>query len=885
MKITAESPELTAYALGELSDADRALVEQALAADPTLQTEVDDIRQAIARLETELASESPVALSTEQREHVISQADGEPNRSPRHSPEPGVLAKFRDWCRAQQTLYAVIIAGAAACVLAGLFLPSLARAKAKKTASLSASKEDAATWRYAANKPLPPSGPTPTVGPGDRLTEGGVLMESVDSLRRLDRAPQTPPATGASGAKAKLAAGSVSANTSVVELKKEVTDTKSVDNITLGQNRQQLDASGGATAGRFGGGGGELGRSLVVEGQSTTADKQHFVPPLADAPAQPQASLHFYRETESFADNLPAETPALRTYGGADARTRFGRRAAVTGKAATTDSLGLTEQNALIAKTAPTENRPLGEEGKASRFGLSLSDDYAQTPNVGQEAEVRAKGRPLSTLAAALQPESAYREERYPQLVANNFEDVRATPLSTFGLDVDTASYANVRRFLREGVRPPVAAVRVEEMVNYFPYSYPAPQEGKPFGVQVETAECPWNQAHRLVRIAIKARETERVEMPGANLVFLIDVSGSMNHENKLPLVKRSLHLVLEKLGERDKVGVVTYAGEAKVAMEPTAVTAEGRQSLLSAIDGLHAGSGTHGSAGIQQAYAMATNKFITGGINRVILCTDGDFNIGITSREELLGLITTQARTGVFLSVLGYGMDNYKDSTMELLADRGNGNYAYIDSFREAQKVLKQQLQSTLITIAKDVKAQVEFNPDRVVSWRQIGYEKRRLADRDFNDDTKDAGEIGAGHTVTVLYELVPAAGHQPGVDPLRYAAGTKFTATKETGAHGDELLYIRLRYKEPESAKSKLIEIPVKDRDESWQTASADFKFATAVAGFGELLRGSLHKGDLTWERVLQLGEQGLGDDREGYRAEFIDLVRSAQKIIGEQ
>ena len=477
--------------------------------------------------------------------------------------------------------------------------------------------------------------------------------------------------------------------------------------------------------------------------------------------------------------------------------------------------------------------------------------------------------------------------EAYAAVEDNPFKEVTAAPLSTFGMDVDTGSYSNIRRFLRGGSLPPPDAVRLEELVNYFRYDYPQPRGDAPLGATVEVAECPWADTHQIVRVGIQARSIARGERPRANLVFLLDVSGSMADEAKLPLVKRSMRLLLDKLTPRDTVGIVTYAGESKVALKPVAITPEGRAQAVDVLEGLRAGSGTHGSAGIREAYTMATARFIKDGVNRVILCTDGDFNIGVTDRGELLDLITGEAKSGVFLSVLGFGMGNLKDATMETLADKGNGNYAYLDSFSEARKVLVEQLDGTLVTVAKDAKVQVEFNPARVARYRLLGYEKRLLRDRDFNDDTKDAGEVGAGHSVTVLYEIVPVGPDLAGVDPLRYApvkTGTLADAkAKAKAVHTDELLALKLRYKLPDGDKSRLIEQAVKGGDLASRAASTDLKFAAAVAGYGMLLRGSPHKGDLTWEKVLRLAEQGLGEDKEGYRAEFIDLVRQAQKLGG--
>jgi Ca-activated chloride channel family protein len=475
--------------------------------------------------------------------------------------------------------------------------------------------------------------------------------------------------------------------------------------------------------------------------------------------------------------------------------------------------------------------------------------------------------------------------ESYAGVTDNPFKDPFQQPLSTFGLDVDTASYSNVRRFLRDGSLPPADAVRIEELVNYFRYEYPQPSRDQPFGVAVEIAESPWSEGNKLVRIGLQAKSVDRRERPPANLILLLDVSGSMEPENKLPLVRRALRLLVDRLAEKDSVGIVTYAGQSGVALEPTLVTSDGRARILQVIEGLRAGGSTAGGAGIVDAYRLASRRFHRDWVNRVLLCTDGDFNVGITDRTQLQRLIEEQAKSGVFLSVLGFGLGNLKDATMELLADKGNGNYAYIDSFTEARKVLAEQIEGTLVTVAKDTKVQVEFNPSRVRAYRLIGYENRALRDRDFNDDTKDAGDVGAGHQVTVLYEIEPSTPNLAGVDPLRYQSKTEPTSTapRLKQAHSDELLNLRLRYKEPNASTSQLMELPVLDAQRELRQTTADFRFATAVAGYGMLLRQSPHRGALTWELVLRLAEDGLGPDRDGYRAEFIDLVRKAQTLAG--
>jgi Ca-activated chloride channel family protein len=468
--------------------------------------------------------------------------------------------------------------------------------------------------------------------------------------------------------------------------------------------------------------------------------------------------------------------------------------------------------------------------------------------------------------------------EAYDRVVDNEFLSAARNPLSTFSIDVDTASYSNVRRFLQNRQPPPKDAVRIEELINYFPYSYPPPADGEPFRADVEIASAPWNDKHRLVRIGIKGREIPLDKRPPSNLVFLIDVSGSMNDSNKLPLVKRGLRMLVEQFTENDRVAIVVYAGASGLVLPST--TGDQRGRILGALDGLAAGGSTNGGAGIQLAYDTAISHFIKGGTNRVILCTDGDFNVGTTDQGGLTRLIEDRRRSGVFLSVLGFGMGNYKDSTLEQLADKGNGNYAYIDNEAEARKVFVEQMAGTLITIAKDVKIQVEFNPAKVSAYRLIGYENRLLAAEDFKDDAKDAGEIGSDHTVTALYEIVPAgtAVNLPGVDPLKYQTPANLTDAAKTGG---ELLTVKVRAKKPDAEVTTETSFPVTDDGKGLDAASADYKFAASVAAFGMLLRDSPHKGSADWPMVRRLAEAGRGADPAGHRAEFLRMVSVASDL----
>lgn len=473
--------------------------------------------------------------------------------------------------------------------------------------------------------------------------------------------------------------------------------------------------------------------------------------------------------------------------------------------------------------------------------------------------------------------------ESYTPIQENALTAVLREPLSTFSIDVDTASYANARRFLNRSSLPPRDAVRVEELINYFPYNLeaPAPDSPHPFAVHVEVADCPWQPQHRLARIGVQGKKVG-LDQRNSNFVFLIDVSGSMNQPDKLPLVKESLRLLVEQLTEKDRVSIVTYAGSSGLVLTPT--NGDQKERIQAAIVNMTPGGSTHGSAGIQLAYEQAIAGFIPEGVNRVILCSDGDFNVGISSPEELEKLITEKARSGVFLSVLGYGTGNLKDRTMETLADKGNGNYGYIDSLSEARKVLVDQMTGTLITIAKDVKIQVEFNPAQVASYRLIGYENRLLAKEDFNDDTKDAGEIGAGHSVTALYEIVPVGLTPPAapVDSLKYQTPAAAPAPiAKPGTASPELLTVKLRYKAPEGTTSQLIEVPVTDKETTLAAATPEFKFTTAVAAYGLMLRQSSYRGTLTWDQIRSLALEGKGSDPHGYRAEFLQLLDKARGL----
>ncbi|MEZ4742105.1 MAG: VWA domain-containing protein [Bdellovibrionota bacterium] len=557
------------------------------------------------------------------------------------------------------------------------------------------------------------------------------------------------------------------------------------------------------------------------------------------------------------------------------------------------------EESIIASKAQPSSksdtniayNKPAMEKRANPSAATQNSGKSLQTANEVSLGKSRTEtylvskksvASPSSLQLPQKMPIQTHQTEDYDEIKTNKFILVQSNPLSTFSIDVDTASYSNSRRFLNQGLLPPQESIRIEEFINYFDYKYKAPKKSSkdPFATHIEIAQSPFHPEYKIVRIGMKGKEMLADEAPPSNLVFLIDVSGSMEDHNKLPLVKEAMKLLTRKLTEKDKVSIVVYAGASGLVLKPTA--GNNKQVIFSALTNLKAGGSTNGSAGIDLAYQTAKENFITKGNNRVILVTDGDFNLGTTSKGGLVQLIKDKAKEDIFLTVLGVGMGNYKDSTLEKLADEGNGHYAYLDSINEAKKVLVQDRFKTLHTIAKDVKIQVEFNPSKVQAYRLIGYENRLLKKQDFNDDSKDAGEIGAGHTVTALYEIVP-----PGVDiaastvdPLRYQ---KQRETKvKSNNQSDEILFVKVRYKDPLGKKSKKLEFPLKDQDHSFAQASEDFRFATAVAGFAMALKKDPYLGDMNLKEIIKIAKKTKGHDEFELRQEFIENVELARQLL---
>jgi len=541
----------------------------------------------------------------------------------------------------------------------------------------------------------------------------------------------------------------------------------------------------------------------------------------------------------------------------------------------------------IILVTMKPDTKAL-EEVVVTGYGTQMKRDMTGAISVmqpqqqpGKAAGIRIRGTNATpqnypALSMAYDTDHSNSEE-YKSEKEIGFKATDKDPQTTFSIDVDRAAYTNVRRFIMQnGQLPPKDAVRIEEMINYFDYNYAQPKGKDPINIETEISDSPWNKGLKILHIGLQAKTIPTDNLPASNLVFLIDVSGSMNDQNKLPLVKTAFKLLVDQLREQDHVSIVVYAGAAGLVLPPT--SGKEKNKIKDALENLSAGGSTAGGAGIELAYKTAMDNFVKGGNNRVILATDGDFNVGVSSSEGLEKLVETKRKSGIFLSVLGFGMGNYKDSKMETLSDKGNGNYAYIDNLLEAEKVFVKEFGGTLFTVAKDVKLQLEFNPKYVKAYRLIGYENRALANEDFKNDAKDAGEMGSGHTVTAIYEIIPAGVESAFLpDKLKYQQFTNTIA----GTNSNEVCTVKIRYKQPDSDKSVQMEEVVKDTHTTIEKTSENFRFSVAVAEFGLLLRNSDFKGSANFEQVIDLGKSSIGKDSEGYRAEFLKLVKTAKLL----
>jgi len=897
--------KLTAYALGELDETERAEIEARIAQSDDLHRIVDETRALARRIESELRAEPTVALSDEQRANVQEalagdhrpsslQAEGDQGglRAPKEEARRNGRVRVRR-SRFSALRYWIPTALAASIALAGgtwyFTLPELARSREvgheKRPLASANQQQPGADLNI-----LPPN---QGFAAAERNAKRRATSASLPSPEhRSSNTPALDPSAQArlaalgylGGGGGQSAAGDATGNDPYRAVNLEWRPLRSTnhgieqESGVYTDGRATFDRSGeGAFVGGVTCDGGRCvqGGDVPVKGQGATQGDLRFDAPLMFNAGTPDASVtRAYWEKVRSGDLVAGHA--------ADEGILLMRKT------------GEPQANWLIGGNLD------GWDGAAKR---SISFGY-QVP---------------------FGPVDSCGTEAYNPIIENPFLLVMQQPLSTFSIDVDTASYANVRRMLVQGLRPPADSVRIEEMINYFEYDYPEPTGEHPFSVNVEVAECPWAAEHRLARIGIKGMEIDDRDRPSANLVFLIDVSGSMQPANRLPLVQQSLRMLVGELRRDDSVAMVVYAGASGLVLPAT--RCHSAATILDACDRLQAGGSTNGGAGIQLAYDTAAANFIEGGINRVILATDGDFNVGVTNQGDLTRLIEEKAKSGLFLTVLGYGIENLKDATLERLADKGNGNYAYIDTLDEARKVLVDQIGGTLVTIAKDVKIQVEFNPAQVQAYRLIGYENRMLAAQDFNDDTKDAGEIGAGHTVTALYEIVPVgaaiANAPPPIDPLKYQyEGTKGQRDEGTedgesepgaevgdvdepgkdrsltvvarndddsvrsrglkpAAQSGELMTVKLRYKEPDGDTSILLDVPVTDSGAAFEQASDDFAFAAAVATFGMLLRGSAHTAELDFDFVRDVASTAVGTDAHGYRVEFLTLLDRAAAL----
>jgi Ca-activated chloride channel family protein len=785
---------LTAYAFGELDDADRAEFERQLAESPELQAELQELQNLAGLLRTELSAEAAPSLTQPQRESLLKQAS-----EPATSEESVAVDKVRQRRRRWALIGAEIAAGTAIAV--GFWnAPAL-----MKHSSLAESE-----MRPLANVAK------------QRLQ--GIESELVVEQREFDH-PET----------------------------EGITLLSDLDSTAAPTGGSALMARPGPMVNGPGPGPIRFDASQPVDGLSATVHSGDEAGEGRGVVFRPTGEVEFKRFSTSAAgakDAAPGGPPA----------SSEERRPV---------SPGLERNRAKH----PDPGSP-AETEYARRSEREHSHESLGVFHDGETA-------PKSETATA---------EAYEAPQENAFQTPAQQPLSTFSVDVDSASYSNIRRFLTQGQLPPPAAVRIEEMINSFTYNYPQPAEGEPFSVTADAAPCPWERDHYLARIALRARSIDKAKRPPTNLVFLLDVSGSMQAANKLPLVKQAMTMLTEELNERDRIAIVTYAGDAGLKLASTPGSDQVR--IMQAIEALQAGGSTNGAAGINLAYEEALRSFNGEGENRVILCTDGDFNVGVSSDDQLVQLIQQQAKTKVFLSIFGFGMGNLKDAKLEKLADKGNGHYGYIDDLREARRVFNEELTGTLYTVAKDVKIQVEFNPLTVGAYRLIGYENRALAARDFNDDTKDAGEIGAGHTVTALYEIVPRGKWpktQP-VDPLKYSATATDPAPRNDGAvkpavpaeSADDLFTVKLRYKQPTGDSSvKTVDHVVDDIAGKKVVAPADFQWAAAVAAFGMQLKQSSFKGQWTLDDVIEAAEAARGEDANGRRREFLDLVRAVKRL----
>jgi Ca-activated chloride channel family protein len=926
-----DDPRLTAFALGELDGADRAEIEQLIADSPEAAALVKEIEETIGVLDGELAAEPTPELTEAQRAAILEGEAATASSSPDASSEDlsedeargaGTIAKVAsaaamagsvdvddvprelpDSPAVRSFPWAIVgtLVASAAVMLAvvtqmpdGEFGDFTSDTPAAGTVAHTDSPAEMAMMEgeSADSRSGFGDGVDDADGSGIRFEVDAIVAARQDTAMNLAAASVAPRGL-AGGADGEQFAQNIAGTTSRVS-------DKAVPMLPVPQSRRS------GVRGESARNGVEGGQQLVqtTERLRKIKSKVASAPRLTEKSAPQKGGARSVAAAESAAPTVPlgsaaTTSPALpgsaaKPFSGTSGAKESG--AAPAGNSSRGGALGRLPggRGRPVAGPVPAGGQPGDSKPGKAKPQLqvaSVAKDRQDALKRLQESQaLSGEQKQKSGFARTPSPTN----EAYEPIIENDFvePDTREKRLSTFSIDVDTASYSNVRRFLNQGQVPPPNAVRIEELVNYFRYDYAEPKDGKPFAVDVELNACPWAAGHRLARIGIKAKEIDKTKRPPTSLVFMIDVSGSMRSSNKLALVKQSINLLVNELTEDDQVSIVAYANNAGLRLDAT--SGAKKQDIMKVVNGLTAGGSTNGEGGIRTAYDTAIKHFIQGGSNRVIMCTDGDFNVGVSDDSELVQLIEEKAASGVFLNIFGFGMGNLKDAKLEKLADKGNGQYGYMDNLREAQKVFRDELMGTLYTVAKDVKIQVEFNPTTVGAYRLIGYENRKLAAQDFNDDTKDAGEIGAGHVVTALYEIVPKKtwDARPDVGQLRYAEKKRDGAKDDAGekaeksAFNDELLFVKLNYKNPDEETSTTnpgLHIPVTDLQFRGRTKapSNDFMWAASVASFGMNLRGSKYSGSWTLADVLETAEGAKGDD--DLRAEFVELVKRAKSLIG--
>ncbi|QEG00976.1 von Willebrand factor [Stieleria maiorica] len=883
-----DDARITAYVMGELSPQDAAAFTEEMAANEDLRAAVDQAGRVTAELQTLFAEEPSGTLDGDRREQILAASASSSPTGEQLAAGRAIQLPLSDDSRSPKRLVPWLLAAAAAVLLVVAIVPAFKQAElAQRLAEPTASEPTASEPQPSEDSP---------VRKGDASDDDSQLNAIAAASDGIQEVAEMQRQLGR--VKRQLTeSDSIAQEADRGEMMTETAPT--MDALSVAPGRDAPESFSVAPKSRSAGVKAARDESVRIteslreaeslRGSDPAADPHPFAAPAPAAPAPTIAPRPAPAGITATGQSAPATEPV-----GAELTTPILSKPVLT---QSVRSRRLPSQ--VKAQMAPADS-PASGAVPADAFGVNLAEEAESEGRVSRrrqqpfgdvtlkQTESKLAGLPSPLGLHRLSPTDG---DRFDPIVENEFKQVRQHPLSTFSIDVDTASYSKVRRSLVEGRLPRRDAVRIEELVNYFDYRYEVPgiESEHPFATNVTIAGCPWNNDHRLARVAIQGKTIDRDSRPPCNLVFLLDTSGSMNQPNKLPLVIEGMKMLTKQLGKEDRVAIVVYAGSAGMVLDST--PAGKKKKINKALSQLSAGGSTNGGAGIQLAYATARDHFIKNGVNRVILCTDGDFNVGLSGTDELVRLIQEEASDGIFLTALGFGMGNHNDAMMEQISGKGNGNYAFIDTANEAHKVLVRQTDATLVTIAKDVKLQLEFNPRVVSKYRLIGYENRVMAKEDFNDDKKDAGEIGAGHQVTAFYELVMAgdedhadeAASDDGrrqVDPLKYQRSPELTEA----AASDDVLTLKLRYKQPDGDTSTLIQQSVKDSEQAFAKTDSDFRFAAAVAAFGMQLRESEFAGDWTLRNVLEVASANVGPDEFQLRSEFVDLISTALRLKGQ-